>query len=130
MQVSVNSSFLSASYALITAKKIGDIPCRKFLPKPAPGLEYYTLEDKSVRQINERYYSMHGVVLHLYNHHLTYRSAAARTKRFSRILQTVPYPYSLADFFRSIEESNSKGDFKVGLEARCITYIISNLTQK
>ncbi len=46
------------------------------------------------------------------------RSAAARTKRFSRLLQTIPYPYSLADFFRSIDESNSKGDFKVGLEAR------------
>ena len=55
MQVSVNHSFLSASYgALITAKKIGDIPCRIFLPSLAPGLEYYTFEDESVRLINER----------------------------------------------------------------------------
>ncbi len=78
---------------------------------------------------------------------------AARTTRFSRLLQTHTYPHlsggvvaivlllivlvvlvftitqkikskgklnSLADFFRSIEESNNKGDFTVGLEARCM----------
>ena len=49
----------------------------------------------------------------------THRSAAAeRTTRYSRILQTIPRPDSLEDFFKSIEDSSSKGDFKVGLEAR------------
>ncbi|XP_064388636.1 uncharacterized protein LOC135336701 isoform X2 [Halichondria panicea] len=99
-RVYVNSSFLSASYcARITAKKSDCIPCRRFLSQPACGLEYYTFKDESVRPINEI-------------------SAAARTKRFSRLIQTHPYPYSLADFFRSIENSSSKVDFKVGLEAR------------
>ena len=45
-------SFLSATR--ITAKKIGDIPCRRFLPKLTPGLEYYTLKDESVQPINKR----------------------------------------------------------------------------
>ena len=49
-------SFLSASYdALITARKISDIPCRRFLPKLDHGLEYYTFEDESVRPMNEKY---------------------------------------------------------------------------
>ena len=48
----------------------------------------------------------------------TNRSAAARAADFSHRLLSVPRPHSLADFFKSIEESNSKGDFIVGLEAR------------
>ncbi|XP_064387766.1 uncharacterized protein LOC135335953 isoform X2 [Halichondria panicea] len=78
-RVSVTWTFLSTSkFACITAKRVGDIPCRRFLPTLNPGLDYYTLEDGSVRPINE----------------------------------------SLKDFFRSIEDSSSKGDFRVGLEAR------------
>ncbi len=49
MQIFVNHSFLSASYgALISARKIGYIPCQRFLPKLYHGLEYYTFEDESV----------------------------------------------------------------------------------
>ncbi|XP_064387836.1 uncharacterized protein LOC135335996 isoform X2 [Halichondria panicea] len=99
-RVFVNWGSLSASnVARITATRIGDIPHRRFLPQLAPGLEYYTLEDESVQPMNER-------------------SAAVRTEQLSRRLQTDPRPYSLADFFKSIENSNSKGNFKVGLEAR------------
>ncbi len=54
-------SFLSSSkFARITAKRIVDEPCRRFLPKlDHPGLDYYTLEDGSVRPINERYTILH-----------------------------------------------------------------------
>ncbi|XP_064387776.1 uncharacterized protein LOC135335965 [Halichondria panicea] len=97
-RVFVSCSFLCTSEAArVTANKISDIPCRRFLPQLASGLEYYTFGDESVQPE---------------------KLAAARTTRFSRILQNVPRPHSLADFFSSIEESSSKGDFKVGLEAR------------
>ncbi|XP_064387744.1 uncharacterized protein LOC135335941 isoform X2 [Halichondria panicea] len=99
-RVYVSCNFLSASYnARITARKIGDIPYRRFLPPLDHGLEYYTVEDESVQPMNER-------------------SVAERTSRFSRILLNYPRPYSLSDLFSRIEESNSKGDFKVGLETR------------
>ncbi len=56
MQVSVTWTFLSTSkFACITAKRVADLPCRGFLPKVDPGLDYYTLEDESVRPINERF---------------------------------------------------------------------------
>ena len=56
MQVSVTQSFLSSSkFARITAKRIVDEPCRRFLPKLDHPVDYYTLEDGSVRPINERY---------------------------------------------------------------------------
>ncbi len=47
-----------------------------------------------------------------------YRSAARRAATYSRLFLTVPRPHSLANFFENIEHSSSKGDFKVGLEAR------------
>ncbi len=53
MQVYVRSNFLSAPKA--AAKKIGDIPCRRFLPPLALRLEYYTLRDELVQPINDRY---------------------------------------------------------------------------
>ncbi len=52
-------------------------------------------------------YPLYGIHVH--------RSAAAK---IADVLQTIPHPHKLADFFKSIEDSISKGDFKVGLEAR------------
>ncbi|XP_064387648.1 uncharacterized protein LOC135335895 isoform X2 [Halichondria panicea] len=102
-RVYVSSNFLSTSKpAHVTARKIGDIPCRRFLPKLDLGLDYYTLEDALVRPIN-------------------IRSATVRTTYFSGLLLRPEFRsdcYNLADFFRSIERNNSKSDFKVGLEAR------------
>ncbi len=54
LQVYVSCNFLSASYnARITARKIGDIPYRRFLPPLDHGLEYYTVEDESVQQMKD-----------------------------------------------------------------------------
>ncbi|XP_064387703.1 uncharacterized protein LOC135335910 isoform X2 [Halichondria panicea] len=102
-RVYVSSNYLSTSKAArVTARKIGDIPCRKFLPKLYHGQDYYTLEDALVRPIDRR-------------------SAEVRTTFFSDLLlprHPRPNFNSLANFFRSIEENNSKSDFLVGLEAR------------
>ncbi len=44
---------------------------------------------------------------------------AAKTAAFlSNQMLGFRWPHSLANFFESIEHSTSKGDFKVGLEAR------------
>ncbi len=126
MQVYVSSNYLSTSKAArVTARKIGDIPCRKFLSKLYHGQDYYTLEDALVRPINRRYYSLHIVTEYMYTHTHTHththtcRSAAVRTTYFSDLLLNPrPNCYSLGDFFRNIEENNSKSDFLVGLEAR------------
>ena len=67
IQVYVSSNYLSTSKAArVTARKIGDIPCRKFLPKLYHGQDYYTLEDALVRPIDRRYYSLHIVTEYMY----------------------------------------------------------------
>ncbi len=131
MQVYVSSNYLSTSKAArVTARKIGDIPCRRFLPKLYLGQDYYTLEDALVRPINRRYYSLHIVTEYMYTTHTHTHTHADQQQSgqlifqvfyfvHNHVLTVTVWPISLVALKKVTVRATSKLGWKQGNILKC-----------
>ena len=80
---------------------------------------YCTLDTAQIQPPRiERYNILLSYTLKIGIHILHYSSALQRTASFFTDLINESRPMNMTDFFRIIEKSDTKDDFKVGIEAR------------